>query len=80
MKAYLFVLLLAVTLCSTVPVKTVNPVEVVLCLAKNPVVVNVVTQLVTAALANDWLKVLEVVMANYPKLVDGVKQCLPALA
>ena len=80
MKAYLFVLLLAVTLCSTVPVKAVNPVEVVLCLAKNPVVVNVVTQLVTAALAQDWGKVAQVLLANYRQVVEAVKQCLPALA
>ena len=78
MKAYLFVLLLAVTFCSTVPVKAVNPVEVVLCLAKNPVVVNVVTQLVTAALAGDWGKVAQVVLANYRQVVEAVKQCLPA--
>ena len=80
MKACLFVLLLAVAFCSDLAVKSVNPLDVLVCLVKNEVVVSVVTQLVSAVLAKDWLKAAQVVLANYLKVVDAVKGCLPALA
>ena len=80
MKAYLFVLLLAIAFCSNVAVKSVTPLDVLVCLTQNQDLVNVVTQLVAAVVAQDWAKAAQVVLANYLKVVDAVKGCLPALA
>ena len=80
MKAYLFVLLLAIAFCSDVAVTTINPLDVIACLVKNQVIVDVVTQLVTAVLAQDWAKAGLIALQNYLKVIDAVKGCLPALA
>ena len=76
MKAYLFVLLLAIAFCNDVTLKGFNPLDVITCLVKNQVVVSVVTELVNAVLEKNWVKAASVVFANYAKVVDAVKGCL----